>query len=112
MEMTMQDFLPHAEKAAALLKARNETIAMAESSAGGRITAAPLAVPGASSYCLGGTVIYTRKALLALRGLREDMLTGLRPSTEAYALFEARIIRERYSPRHYRKILIHRFALI
>lgn len=93
----MRDLLPHAEKAAALLKARNETIAVAESSAGGLITAALLAVPGASSYCLGGSVIYTRKALLALRDLREDMLTGLRPSTEAYALFKARVVRERYS---------------
>ncbi len=93
----MRDLLPHAEKVAALLKARNETIAVAEASAGGLITAALLAVPGASAYCLGGAVIYTRKALLALRDVREDMLAGLRPSTEAYALFEARIIRERFA---------------
>jgi len=94
--MTMQDLLPHAEKVAALLKARNETIAVAESSAGGLITAALLAVPGASAFCLGGAVIYTRKALLGLRDVRVDMLSGMRPSTEAYALFKARLIRERY----------------
>ncbi len=97
MKMTLHDLLPHAEKAAALLKARKETIAVAESSAGGLITAALLAVPGASSYCLGGTVVYTRKALLSLKDVHEEMLKGLRPSTEAYALFKARIIRECYS---------------
>ena len=88
--------LPWAEKAAALLIARRQTIAVAESSAGGLITAALLAVPGASAYCLGGSVIYTRKALLSLKDVREEMLAGLRPSTEAYALFKARVIRECY----------------
>jgi nicotinamide-nucleotide amidase len=90
------DLLAHAERAAALLKERNETIAVAESSAGGLITAALLAVPGASAYCRGGAVIYTRKALLGLRDMREDMLAGIAPSSEAYALFQARAIRERF----------------
>ena len=93
----MLDLLPHAEKVAALLKARGETIAVAESSAGGLINAALLAVPGASAYCVGGAVIYTRKALLGLRDMRVDMLHGMTPSTEAYALFKARAIRERFS---------------
>lgn len=93
----MRELLPEAEKVAALLKARNETIAVAESSAGGLITAALFAVPGASAYCRGGAVIYTRTALLALKDMREDMLAGMRPSTEAYALFKARAIRERYA---------------
>jgi len=96
MGMTMHALLPYAEKVAAVLKARNETIAVAESSAGGLITAALLAVPGASAYCRGGAVIYTRKALLGLRDVREEMLVGLTPSTEAYALLKARIIRERF----------------
>ena len=90
----MRDLLPHAEKVAALLKARNQTIAVAESSAGGLISAALLAVPGASAYFLGGAVIYTRKALLGLMEVREEMLSGFRASTEAYALFKARAIRE------------------
>lgn len=92
----MRDLIPHAEKVAALLKARGETIAVAESSAGGLINAALLAVPGASAYCLGGAVIYTRKALLGLRDMRADMVQGMTPSTEAYALFKARAIRERF----------------
>jgi PncC family amidohydrolase len=92
----MRDLIPYAEKVAALLKARGETIAVAESSAGGLINAALLAVPGASAYCLGGAVIYTRKALLGLRDMRAEMVQGMTPSTEAYALFKARAIRERF----------------
>jgi PncC family amidohydrolase len=93
----MRDLLPYAEKAAALLKARNETVAVAESSAGGLITAALLAVPGASAYCLGGAVIYTRQAWHALRDFNQEMLGGIRPATEEHALIRARIIRERFS---------------
>ncbi len=95
--LTIRELLPLAEKAATLLKARNETIAVAESSAGGLITAALLAVPGASAYCRGGAVIYTRQALMGLKDMREDMLTGMRASTEAYALFEAQAVRVRFA---------------
>lgn len=93
----MRELLPLAEQAASLLKDRNESIAVAESSAGGLITAALLAVPGASAYCRGGIVIYTRQALMALKDMRVEMLAGLRPSTEAYVLFEAQIVRERFA---------------
>lgn len=93
----MRELLPLAEQAAILLKARNETIAVAESSAGGLITAALLAVPGASAYCRGGAVIYTRQALMGLKDMRVEMLAGMRASTEAYALFEARAVRERFA---------------
>ncbi len=57
------------------LKARGDTIAVAESSAGGLISAALLAVPGASAYFLGGGVIYTRAARRALLGLPEDVIS-------------------------------------
>lgn len=93
----MQALLPHARRAAQALIRRGETIAVAESSAGGLIVAALLAVPGASAYCRGGAVIYTRHAWLALRGIEEDMLTGLTPATEAYALYQARTIRSRFA---------------
>src|SRR5262245_65764435 len=55
-----------AEAVATRLKARAETIAVAESAAGGLISAALLAVPGASAYFLGSAVVYTRPARLAL----------------------------------------------
>jgi len=91
----MQDLLPLAEQLGARLKARGETIAVAESAAGGLIAASLLAMPGASAYFIGGTVIYTYKSRTALLGISEDALTGMRPSTEAYALMIARQIRER-----------------
>ena len=91
----MKELLPHAEKAAALLKRRNESIAVAESSAGGLVSAALLAVPGASAYFIGGGVMYTRQALLALKDIRQDMFAGLRGATEPWALLMARTMRER-----------------
>ena len=89
----MKELLPLAEKAAALLKARNQTLAVAESSAGGLINAALLALPGASAYCKGGMVMYTRDALLGLRDVTPESLQGLRGGTEDNALFRARTIR-------------------
>ena len=76
------------------LKGRAETIAVAESSAGGLISAALLSVPGASAYFLGGAVLYTRDAKLGLLGLSEEILT-MRPGTEEYAQAVARAMRER-----------------
>ena len=93
----MRDLLPYAEKAAALLKNHKETVAVAESSAGGLIAAALLAVPGASAYFLGGTVLYTRQAWHALKDFREELFAGTRPATEANAIIRARIIRERFA---------------
>lgn len=91
----MEKLLPLAEKAAALLMARKQTIAVAESSAGGLINAALLAIPGASAYCKGGMVMYTRDALLGLRDVTPEMVQSVRGGTEASALFRARTIRER-----------------
>ena len=65
----------------ALLKERRETVAVAESSAGGLISAALLSVPGASSYFVGGGVIYTRDARRGLMGVPEEVAT-MRASTE------------------------------
>jgi nicotinamide-nucleotide amidase len=83
------------EAVGALLKARGETVAVAESSTGGLIAAALLAAPGASAYFVGGGVIYTHTSRAVL--LEEDLAnhTGMRPSTEAYALLEATAIRAR-----------------
>jgi PncC family amidohydrolase len=91
----MDDLLPLAARAGTLLKARNETIAVAESSAGGLVSVALLAVPGASAYFLGGAVVYTRKARAELLGIPESALAGMRPSTEPYALLLARAVRTR-----------------
>jgi len=92
----MQDLLPLAEGIAERLKARGETIAVAESSTGGLIAAALLAVPGASAYFIGGAVVYTRQARRALLDIPDAALAGMRASTEAYALLLARTARQRF----------------
>jgi PncC family amidohydrolase len=93
----MKELLPLAEKIAARLIARKETIAVAESSTGGLIAAVLLAVPGASAYFLGGAVVYTKTARAALLGVGDAEMQCLRPSTEAYAQLNARRVRERHN---------------
>jgi nicotinamide-nucleotide amidase len=87
--------LPLAEKIAARLIARKETIAVAESSTGGLIAASLLAVPGASAYFDGGAVIYTKVSRVALLGISDAEMANMRASTEAYALLCARRMREK-----------------
>ncbi len=93
----MQDLLPLAEKLGARLKARGETLSIAESSAGGLISAVLLAVPGATAYYLGGAIVYTRQSRELLLGIPASALEGIRPATEPYALLLARTTRERFS---------------
>jgi PncC family amidohydrolase len=85
-----------AEAVAERLRARRETIAVAESSSGGLISAALLAVPGASAYFLGGAVVYTGKARMSLMGLTRESVAGMRSSSEPYALLLARTARENF----------------
>jgi PncC family amidohydrolase len=92
----MKMLLPLAEKIAERMIARRETIAIAESSTGGLVAAALLAVPGASAYFLGGAVVYTKSARAALLGIGDADMQGLRPATEAYSLMIARLVRERH----------------
>jgi nicotinamide-nucleotide amidase len=91
----MKSLLPLAEKIAARLIERRETIAVAESSTGGLIAAALLAVPGASAYVIGGAVVYTKASRAALLGITDTDMQGLRPATEVYSLLVARRVRER-----------------
>ena len=93
----MKALLPLAQTIAQRLIARRETIAIAESSTGGLIAAALLAVPGASAYFLGGAVVYTKTARAALLGIGNADMEGFRPASEAYALLLARRVRDRHS---------------
>jgi nicotinamide-nucleotide amidase len=93
----MKLLLPLAEKIAARLIARKETIAVAESSTGGLVAAALLSVPGASAYFLGAAVVYTKSARPALLGIGDADMQGMRAATEAYALMIARRVRDRHS---------------
>ena len=87
---------PLAEAVAERLKARGEKLAVAESSSGGLISAALLAVPGASAYFLGGAVVYTGKARMSLMGITREAVAGMRSSSEPYALLLARTARENF----------------
>jgi PncC family amidohydrolase len=93
----VNELLPLAETIAARLKARKETIAVAESSTGGLISAALLAMPGASAYFLGGAVAYTRPAKLKFLSLDEAALAQFRPATEGHALVLARGARAQFA---------------
>jgi nicotinamide-nucleotide amidase len=93
----MQDLVKIAEQIAVLLVARKETIAVAESSTGGLISASLLAVPGASAYFLGSAVVYTRDARRILMDIPDDQMKGIRSASEVYAKLLASQIRQRFS---------------
>jgi PncC family amidohydrolase len=97
MPQLSQDLMTRARLVAERLKERGETIAIAESSTGGLISAALLGIPGASAYFLGGAVVYTQRARRALLNIPDAAMAGMRASTEAYALLLARTARERFS---------------
>jgi nicotinamide-nucleotide amidase len=96
--MSPIDVLPSlvelATRVGAALKERRQTVAVAESAAGGLISAALLSIPGASAYFLGGAVIYTRRAGRAMLGFTASELDGMRGETEPYAQLIASKIRD------------------
>ena len=90
----MRDLTAMGQVIGGLLKERQHTISVAESSAGGLISAVLVAVPGASAFFLGGSVIYTLEARRLLLNLKDEEFTGVRASTEEYALRMARAVRQ------------------
>ena len=93
----MKELVSVAEQIAAKLIARKETIAVAESSTGGLISAALLSVPGASAYFLGGAVVYTRDARRLLMDISNEEMKGIRSASEPYAQLLARQMRSRFA---------------
>jgi nicotinamide-nucleotide amidase len=93
----MKELIGIAEQIAAKLVERKQTIAVAESSTGGLISAALLAVPGASAYFLGGAVVYTRDARRLLMDIPDEAMKGLRSASEPYARLLASQMRRRFS---------------
>lgn len=77
------------------LRARGQTLAIAESSAGGVINAALVAVPGASAYYVGGCIIYTATGREALLGIAPQDMAGMRSASEPFAQLMARQVREK-----------------
>ena len=93
----MKELVAIAEKIATKLIARKQTIAVAESSTGGLISASLLAVPGASAYFLGGAVVYTRAARRVLMDIPDDAMKGFRSASEPYAKLLASQMRQRFA---------------
>ena len=93
----MDALLAQGRSLAALLVARKHTVAIAESASGGLISAALLAVPGASAFYLGGSVVYTPRARHRLLGLRREDVRGLKSASEPYAALMAETVRQQFS---------------
>lgn len=85
-----------ARSAADALLQRGETIAVSESSTGGLISSALLAIPGASAYFLGAAVVYTAASRQALLGLPAELPGAVRSASEPYAALCAQIVREKH----------------
>jgi len=84
--MLPDPLLASAHRAGALLRERGETVAVAEGSAGGLISAALLSLPGASAYYQGGVVVYTAAAYRAWMQGAVEAPGRLRGATETFAL--------------------------
>lgn len=88
--MIDSDLSSAAQRVAGALLEREATVAVAEGSCGGLISASLLAIPGASAYYSGGAVIYTLAASRAFLGGALPPPPGLRGATEEFALYLAR----------------------
>jgi len=92
----MERLMPAAERVGALLKRRGDKVAVAESSAGGLISAALLAVAGASAYFQGGVVVYTRVSRNLLLELSDRDLASVAPNSVGMAALMAGAVRDRF----------------
>lgn len=81
--------LDAARRVGDLLVRRGDTVGVAEGSCGGLVSAALLAVPGASSYYRGGAVIYTAAAVRGLLGDAVPRPEPLRGASEPFARYLA-----------------------
>ncbi len=91
----MQTLTELGKGAGSLLKERGQTLAVVESSAGGLINAALVAVPGASAYYLGGLIVYTPVGRLELLGISKEQMKGMRSASEPCAQLMAKTVREK-----------------
>ena len=92
----MERLMPAALRVGTLLKQRGDKVAVAESSAGGLISAALLAVPGASAYYQGGAIVYTRLSRNLLLDLADRDLASVPPNSVQMAALMAGAIQAKF----------------
>ena len=84
-----------AGRIASMLRARGDTVSVAEGSAGGLVSASLLSVPGASAYYVGGAVVYTFEASREWMAGPVPVPDGMRGATEDFAMYLARSVSAR-----------------
>ena len=94
--MMLDELTPLAARVAETLKARGQTVAVADGASGGLISAGLLTIAGATRFYMGGGVVYSLKGRDILLDLEPEALKGMRSVTEPYALLQARAIRDRF----------------
>ena len=92
----MKNLIHLSTKIGKTLKDNGNTVAVAETSAGGLLSASLLAIPGASAYFLGGGVIYTHESRRILLNLHDSEMVGIRSSSQPYAKLLATTIQNSF----------------
>ena len=92
----LRELHPQAQRIAALLRAGEEKVAVADGATGGLIAATLLTVPGALDFFVGGGVVYSLRARDVLFALPGEAYTRTRGASEDYALLQARAIRDNF----------------
>jgi len=92
----MERLIETATRIGNMLRERGESVSVAEGSCGGLVSAALVAVPGASSFFVAGAVLYTRPAFVEILGEQRETLRGLQGSTEPFSLALARAACEKF----------------
>jgi nicotinamide-nucleotide amidase len=80
---------------AAVLAERGQTLAVAEASAGGRLSAALTSIPGSSAWFLGAAVVYSAAAKEVFLGVSAAELASQGAVDPDAALLLARAVRQR-----------------
>ncbi len=84
-----------ADEIAEILNARGETVAVAEATTGGLISAALLRIAGASRYYAGGGVLYNINSRVAMAGVDKAIFDNYQGTTPEIIAAVAEATRER-----------------
>lgn len=96
MSDLLRELHPQAMRIAGLLRARGESVVVADGATGGLIAASLLTVPGALDVFRGGGVVYSLRARDVLFAMPREAYRGMRGASADYALLQARAIRDNF----------------